>query len=400
MPVMSTPHLRIPPTAGGGTVASASASVVLVLRRLARTALGGALALAAAAQAQPTPAAASDCSRQAAAACFVAFDLPQGAGRFHYYTSRPDGGSAGDAAPTTALIVVHGHGHDADRSFEAGLNAVRRAGVAGLLVVAPLFQFDEADRAGCGNARVPAALPGDARWGCGAWNAGLASRGPRPIGAIVALDALIAELARQWPSLRRVTLAGFSAGAQLVQRSVGFAADPPPGVALRYVIASPSSWLYFDALRPQPQRDGADVDWSACAGEAAGEVCRFAFMPTDAAACPAVNRWKYGTEALPALLNRDAAVARAHYAAADVRYLAGARDKGAGPGAAYRVLDRSCAAMAQGPFRLQRAQAYVAYDRAGLAPDRARELVVVPDCGHDVRCVLGADAAREVLFSD
>ena len=67
-------------------------------------------------------------------------------------------------------------------------------------------------------------------------------------GSFNAMDNLLADMKRRWPSLQTITVAGFSAGAQFVQHYVGFA--HPPAVRLRYVVADPGSWLYFDHLRP------------------------------------------------------------------------------------------------------------------------------------------------------
>lgn len=313
------------------------------------------------------------CDEGASEACYRSFTPATGAGTVHYYASRTPG-AATPIAPRSALIVLHGHSRDANRSFDAGLETVRRAqALDDTLVVAPLFQVAATDSARCRTKGVPDAAPGDALWTCGSWPAGAPPRNGGP-GSFVVLDALVAELVRQWPSLRRVTLAGFSAGGQVLQHSIGFAADPPPGVTLRYVVADPGSWLYFDAFRPL---------------QAEGDAT---------ASCPDVNRWKYGTDALPADLGRTAAEASAHYAAAEIHYLEGALDEGSGKGTAYRVLDRSCAANAQGPYRLQRGMAYAAYDRSMLAPDRNRQLTIVPGCAHDVACVFPSEAAREALM--
>jgi hypothetical protein len=141
-------------------------------------------------------------------------------------------------------------------------------------------------------------------------------------------------------------------------------------VEVRYVVADPGTWLYFDAARPQPLATG----------------------------CAEANRWKYGTDALPDTLGRSAAQARAQYAAADIAYLEGELDGANGPGTAYKILDKSCAAMAQGPYRLQRGLAYAEYDRSLLAPDQKRQVTVVPGCAHDVACVFPALAARAALF--
>ncbi len=396
---------------------------MLAGQRLKKLACLSALALiASAAQAaepasiqsvQPT----QDCSREAGAACWYSLDLPGQAGRLHYYASRAPGqGGAAAAGPTEALLVMHGHSRDANRSFVAGLQAAQLEGKLkgtpdDVLVLAPLFGVaaSKADR--CHTQGVPEAQPGDALWTCSSWLAGQRSQGHKGdtdelpvgrIGSIAALDALLLELQKQWPSLRSVTLAGFSAGAQMLQRSAVFAAAPPQGLAVRYVIASPGSWLYFDAQRPQPQVNDQAVDWASCTAQ--GAACRMVFERPDEAACPGYNRWKYGVEDLPAHLtggpgaSADVAALRERYRQARIDYLAGELDSNAKRGAAYSVLDKSCAAMLQGPFRLQRAQAYAAYDQALLQPPQPRSFTVVPSCAHDVACVLPSPEARRVLF--
>ena len=392
---------------------------MLTGRRFKKLTCLSALALMASAAQAAEPAPVQDCSREASAACWYSLDLPGQAGRLHYYASRAPGlGGAGAAGPTEALLVMHGHSRDANRSFVAGLQAARLEGKLkgaqdDVLVLAPLFGVATSKADLCHTKGVPEAQSGDALWTCSSWLAGQRSQGRKGdtdadalpagrIGSIAALDALLLELQQKWPSLRSVTLAGFSAGAQMLQRSAVFAATPPQGLAVRYVIASPGSWLYFDAQRPQPQVNGQAVDWASCTAQ--GAACRMVFERPDEAACPGYNRWKYGVEDLPAHLtgstgsSADATALREHYRQARIDYLAGELDSNAKRGAAYSVLDKSCAAMLQGPFRLQRAQSYAAYDQALLQPPQPRSFTVVPGCAHDVACVLPSSEARRVLF--
>ncbi len=319
-------------------------------------ALGLASSMAWPAQADTPP----DCSGPASRACYFAFTPPGSGGQMHFYASR----APGAGAPTSALVAVHGHGRDANKSFDAALAAVQHGGALHRsLVVAPVFQVGAADAGRCRTPGVPDAQDGDLLWTCASWLAGGRSRNANGWGAYAALDALVAELHRQWPSLHTITIAGFSAGAQMVQHAIGFAAVPPAPIRLRYVVASPGSWLYFDPVWPAATQ----------------------------AACPGVHRWKYGLEDLPTHLGRSPAQARAHYAQADIHPLAGALDSSDGPGTFYKILDKSCAALAQGPYRLQRAQAYAAHDPR-------HPLTVVPGCAHDVACVFAAPEARAALL--
>jgi hypothetical protein len=315
--------------------------------------------------AQPTPA--SGCAEAASEACYAAFRPRADQGWLHYYQSQVP--QAPGTAPTMALIALHGHPRDANRTFNAALRAVQMAGKQEqTLVIAPVFQVAALAAARCHTSGVPAAQADDLLWTCSSW-----IEGGGAVSSFAALDALVRELHQRWPSLQTITIAGFSAGAQLVQHYIGFAAAPTPGSpALRYVVASPGTWLYFDAPRP---------------------------VATPTVNCPTQNQWKYGTENLPAALGRTADDARQHYATADVHYLAGALDTGDHPGSFFRILDKSCAANTQGPYRLERALAYAAAERQqqtrGAVP---REITVVPGCAHDVACVFTSPAARSVLL--
>lgn len=317
-------------------------------------------------------AAPTSCAAAASSACYSSFESAALGGRLNYFASQEPSGVGAEATPSAALVVLHGHPRDAAKTFEAGLLAARNAGLLkNMLVVAPVFQVDGERSRKCRSPGVPVARDGDLLWTCASWiEGGSASNGQRPT-SFAAMDALLGELMRAWPSLQAITVAGFSAGAQMVQHYIGFAAVPLPGSAtVRYVVAAPGTWLYFDAARPQGKSDG----------------------------CAHANRWKYGTDDLPPELGRSAAQARAQYAAADIAYLAGELDNGPGPGKANKILDKSCPAMAQGPDRLRRGMAYAEYDRQQLAPNRQRQLVVVPGCAHDVSCVFPSQAASAALF--
>ena len=88
--------------------------------------------------------------------------------------------------------------------------------------------------------------------------------------------------------------------------------------------------------------------------------------------------------------------ARARYSKADVAYLEGELDTGEHQNAFFKILDRSCAANLQGPYRLQRGLAYAAYDKRFLVSNHA--LAIVPGCAHDVTCIFVSKTARPVLF--
>jgi len=82
---------------------------------------------------------------------------------------------------------------------------------------------------------------------------------------------------------------------------------------------------------------------------------------------------------------------RGNLARRDVVYLLGGYDTTPRFG-----FDSTCGAMAQGPNRLQRGVDYFAYITAKFGAKH--RLVQVPNCGHNGRCMLVANEAREVLF--
>jgi hypothetical protein len=283
-----------------------------------------------------------------------------------YYVSPTAG-----APVQNILIAVQGYTRDANRTYDAAAVAARNAGRAvNTLIVAPIFEVPAPESAKCHFRGVPGPLPNDAVWRCDTWPKGAPAEDAGPT-AFQAMDRLIADLHAAYPAAHRITLAGFSAGGQFVQHYAGFAAAAPAGTQVRYVVADPSEFVYFNAFRPVRRRR--------------------------AAACPDYNDWRYGTAKLPGWLGRDAPQARAVYAAADIHYLEGAADTGHRRGAAYKLLAHGCGAELEGRYRLQRGENYAAYDQAMLAHG-AHALTLVPGCAHSVTCVFEAPAARAALF--
>ncbi|OYV36947.1 MAG: hypothetical protein B7Z81_06700 [Acidocella sp. 20-61-6] len=284
-----------------------------------------------------------------------------------YYVSAPAGAPVQDI-----LIAVQGYTRDANRTYDAAAAAARNAGrAASTLIVAPIFEVPAPESKKCEFRGVPGPAPDDALWHCDTWSKGAPAEDAGPT-SFQAMDRLIADLHAAYPAAQRITLAGFSAGGQFVQHYVGFAAAAPAGTSLRYVVADPSEFVYFDAFRPVRHK---------------------------AASCLAYDDWRYGTASLPDWLGRDAARARAVYAAADLHYLEGAADTGHRRGAAYKLLAHGCGAELEGRYRLQRGENYAAYDQAMLAHG-AHTLTLVPGCAHSVTCVFEAPAARAALFGN
>jgi pimeloyl-ACP methyl ester carboxylesterase len=159
---------------------------------------------------------------------------------------------------------------------------------------------------------------------------------PAPISTYAVFDAMLERLATRtlFPKMQEVVVIGHSAGGQIVQRYAAVGVGPDrlagSGVNVHFVVANPSSYLYFDTWRPQPQHG-----------------------------CSEYNDWRYGLVDAPAYVTGSASQLERRYAARDVTYLLGTADTIPNEW----DLDTSCAAEAQGPYRFARGKNYIAYMR-------------------------------------
>jgi hypothetical protein len=300
-----------------------------------------------------------------------------GQGLLPLYASLP----LADAAPQPdierAVLVFHGRLRDADvywRSAKKALAAVPVQAPSTLLIVPQFLAELDVDA----HLLPPATL----RWSLEGWEGGEPARGPARISSFEAIDAVLALLAdrHRFPHLAQVVVAGHSGGGQVVQRYAvvgqGEARLAAAGVKLRYVVANPSSYLYFSADRPRP--DGGFG------------------VPASAASCPAYDQWKYGWSGAPAYATQSSAAAyEERYVQRDVVYLLGGLDIDPHQSA----LDQSCSGEAQGPYRLARGRSYAAYLRQ-RHPGFVPAVHEVPGVGHDGDRMLGSACGLSALFDD
>ncbi len=299
----------------------------------------------------------------------VTIDTPQGSAVLPVYADHPLDQAAPDVV--RVFIVIHGTLRNADAYYASGRHVVEKAGAAGAgtMVVAPQFLTRADVRAFSLGASTLA-------WTQEGWKGGEPARQPGPVSSFAALDALLAHFADRslYPSLSTVVVIGHSAGAQLLQRYAvaGREGDAlaRTGVAVRYVVANPSSYLYFDDERPN-----AD----ALAG----------------GACPRATEWKYGLKSAPPYVaSQDVRDLETRYVARRVVYLLGQADTNP----YTHFIDRSCAAMAQGPYRLARGLAYFDYLKKRHPDDLAQQVVEVPGVGHDGLGMFTSVCGLAVLF--
>ena len=294
---------------------------------------------------------------------------------FAIYSNRPWRGDMHSVK--AALVVFHGVSRRGNNYYVTAERLLAESGsnVGETLLLAPNF-FVTAD---AGKHPVEGLPLWDMRK---SWSAGWdAANWPQPLSAFEVVDAILQTLAdrTRFPQLARVTLAGHSAGAQLVHRYAVFNSLDEKlraaGLAVRYVVANPSSYLYLTDERPLGS----------------------GFAPYNRNACARYNTYRHGLEGLP----RYAADANGtdlfrRYAVRDVTYLLGTADNDPG----HHALDRSCAGKAEGAHRLERGRNYIRYERhlAGAATRLNRRAYEVEGVGHQQSRMFGSKCAAHLLF--
>mmetsp|Transcript_3353 Transcript_3353/g.7076 ORF Transcript_3353/g.7076 Transcript_3353/m.7076 type:complete len:439 (-) Transcript_3353:56-1372(-) len=193
---------------------------------------------------------------------------------------------------TLATVFIHGLAGDANTYF---CDAMASA-PSNVLVVAPWFGDDQASGADWEEKGDSSTL--STYWNTQGWvSGGDASPSPsRFTTSFDVLDTIIRKLASakatgRFPNLERVTVTGFSAGAQLASRWSVFSALGNGGeeleIGVRTVVADGSSYLYFDETRPS----STCLDLFDTGVE---HVCDEFSLPEDADTCMGYNSWKFG----------------------------------------------------------------------------------------------------------
>jgi hypothetical protein len=275
---------------------------------------------------------------------------------------------------TRAVIIIHGW---ARRDLNSGERAAIQAGSAAqdTIIITPQFLI----AADIEDHQLPADM---LHWGVDGWKTGYDAHGPAPISSFSVVDTLFARLAdkRLFPGLKQVVLAGHSAGGQFVHRyaAVGHGQSPvlERGTPIRYVVANPSSYMYFDAQRPGPT----------------GDLSAF-----NANLCAKFDRWEYGLNGgLPPYIEQPVSPSELEkqYLTRDIVYLLGTADNDPN----HIELDRSCGAEAQGPTRLSRGLAYVAYLRSLDQTYFSQRVLEVPGVGHSSPRMYSSTCGLAALF--
>jgi Alpha/beta hydrolase family len=274
---------------------------------------------------------------------------------------------------TRALVMVHGAGRDADNYFRTAVAAAFLAGALDdTIVISPRFA---SNAAGCRDTLAP----NEVSWSCNgdSWRSGGTSATNDKLTSYDFADGILRKLARKevFPNLKAIVVAGHSAGGQFVNRyEMSNQVHDTLNVPIAYVVSNPSSYAYLDATRPAA--DTSD------------------FRPfNDGHNCTTFDRWPYGLQSRIGgyTVKQSDDQLKKQLAARPTTYLLGEIDI-----LPLGGFDGSCPAMAQGPTRLARGQAFGKYVNQKFG---ARHTVtVVPLCGHNARCMFTSEAALPILF--
>jgi hypothetical protein len=282
-----------------------------------------------------------------------------------------------DTAIRTLLVYIHGLHRNAMGYYEYGDEAVRAAHEKKTtLLIAPQYTNDE-DMAAMwiGKEFV--------YWHKAEWKDGYESvhdeTGAQRAGmsSYEVMDSLIAAVVNsdRFPNLRRVVVAGHSAGGQFVDRYSAISPLPDllTGVRFRFIVMNPSSYLYPDNLRPA--EDGN-------------------FVVPDSSACPGYNRYPKGMTDLNSYARAIGAERiLQNMLQRDIVFLLGGDDTNMED----PDLDVSCAGNMQGKYRLIRGMYYIGHIGSFPGYGGKKNFSIIRGVGHEGDMISTAEARKWVF---
>jgi len=303
---------------------------------------------------------------------------------------------------TRAFIMVHGTNRDADNYFRTALAAAFLGNALDdTIVISPRIASAQ------GGCHDPLA-ENEVSWSCGgdSWRSGGTSASTDKLTSFDFVDELLRKLAKRdaFPNLKAIVVAGHSAGGQFVNRySMANHIHETLGLPVTYVVANPSSYAWLDSTRPLPTqapavrpagRDGSPPttqDKLLAEKEAAASVNFVPFAGADK--CANYDRWPYGMQNRTGGYTAKMSVEqlKKQLVSRPVTYLLGEIDI-----LPLGGFDGSCSAMAQGPTRLARGQAFAKFVTEKLGAQHKMQEVHL--CGHNARCMFTDEATLPLIF--
>lgn len=323
----------------------------------------------------------------ATAECTEFVTVGGGPGRSLIYRSYPL--NKRNEAVTNAVIIVHGASRDPDNYFRSGLAAAFLAGrVESALVIAPRMASND------GRSCRDSLAVNEISWDCNSWRSGGASPTNAAVTSFDFLDEILRQLARKdlFPNLKAIVVTGHSAGGQVTNRyAMSSKVHDTLGIPVSYVVSNPSSYAYPGNERPTASAWPIEANAPGFILAMAPDAPPFR-VGGEGRGCNVYDQWPYGFQ------NRTGYTAnisddqlKRQLATRPTTYLLGQDDI-----LPLSGFDSSCGAMAQGPTRQARGQAYAKYVNEKLGAHH--QVIVVTGCGHNGRCMYTSEPGIRVLF--
>lgn len=297
---------------------------------------------------------------------------------------------APNKAITRALIMVHGADRNADHYFSTATAAGFLAGALGnTIIIAPRFA--------AGKDKVE---PNEVVWPSrgDSWRSGGMSTSNPALSSFDFADEILRRLAnkKNFPNLATIVVTGHSAGGQFANRyeMSNKVHGTLSGVSVSYVVANPSSYAWPAAVRPLPTGDAdpAMADKEALGDSGETVHTQFTYGPFDSTKVVGYDRWPAGLEhraGYTAQMSDDQL--RRQLVDRPTTYIWGQVDI-----LPLGGFDSSPSAMAQGPTRRARGEAFFKYVNETLGAKH--NAIIVPECGHNDRCMFTSEVVLPVIF--
>ena len=275
-----------------------------------------------------------------------------------------------------AIVVLHGASRNADDYYDRMYAVVNGVGMDSTIIIAPQF-LRTGDLDVHNLSEDVLYWTNTTNWTAG-YTSGNTSNHNRPftISSYSIMDTLLYRLAMNNPILNQMVFVGFSAGGQFVNRYVG-GNDVTERIfqefnlSIRYIVGSPSSYLYMNDER----RIQNTVDQFA--------------VPSG---CSEYNDYKYGLDDLNNYMsNAGSDSIRIRYSRREVIYLIGGSDDAG---------TTDCQSMAQGNHRYERSIIYFNYLQYYFSSEilGRHQHAIIPNIDHDSYNIFNSACGRKALF--
>ena len=276
-----------------------------------------------------------------------------------------------DDTKTAAIVLIHGDARDADEYLAYVQQARIDSGNPDTVIVAPQFVIDEDIEEF--DLQDSATL----YWSSVGWRKGNTSNKspfnrPFTISSFAVVDQMMMQIMVQFPNAK-ITVAGHSAGGQFVHR---YAAGGLP--ADKYIVANPSSYLYFTDER------------AALSGEfSIPDASTHVFGASD---CPDYDDFMYGLKALNTYMKSvgKSALLDNFKSRNTIVYLGTDDTRRNSP------FDDTCMADLQGSNRYERGLTF--YSHAKHALDKEMPVKIAPGVAHNAQDMFQHACGLALLF--